>query len=100
MIRSDNGLIFQSQRFRQACRHYRVRQEFVTPYTPEQNGLIERWFRSLKEECVWQHNFPSFAVARRAVARWITWYNLERPHQALGYKSPAEYRGQQLPQVA
>jgi len=30
-----------------------------TPYTPEQNGLVERFFRSLKEECVWLHNFGS-----------------------------------------
>ena len=55
VVRSDNGLIFQSRRFRAACRDYRLEQEFVTPYTPEQNGLIERFFRSLKEECVWQH---------------------------------------------
>lgn len=100
VIRSDNGLIFQSRRFRRACRQYRVRQEFVTPYTPEQNGLIERWFRSLKEECVWQHNFRSFAAAQRAIRRWIRWYNHERPHQALNYKSPIEYRAQQLPRVA
>jgi len=30
----------------------RLKQEYITPYTPEQNGLIERFFRSLKEECV------------------------------------------------
>jgi putative transposase len=53
IIRSDNGLIFTSRRFRQACGFYRLGQEFITPYTPEQNGLIERFFRSLKEECVW-----------------------------------------------
>ena len=41
VLRSDNGLIFQSRRFRQACR---LQQEFITPYTPEQNGLIERFF--------------------------------------------------------
>jgi putative transposase len=45
VIRSDNGLVFQSRRFRAACRDYRLRQEFITPYTPEQNGMIERFFR-------------------------------------------------------
>jgi len=50
LLRSDNGLVFQSRRFRAACRDYRLRQEFITPYTPEQNGLVERFFRSLKEE--------------------------------------------------
>jgi putative transposase len=41
-----------------------LRQEFITPYTVEQNGLIERFLRSFKEEGVWQHNFGSFAEAR------------------------------------
>jgi putative transposase len=35
VLRSDNGLIFQSRRFRQACRDYRLTQEFITPYKPE-----------------------------------------------------------------
>jgi len=100
VVRSDNGLIFQSRRFRRACRDYRLRQEFITPYTPEQNGMIERFFRSLKEECTWQHDFGSFQDARSTVSRWIRWYNEERPHQALGYRSPAEHRAQQLNAVA
>jgi putative transposase len=85
---------------RQACRDYRLRQEYVTPYTPQQNGLIERFFRSLKEECVWQRSFKSFEEARRAVRQWIEWYNSGRPHKALGYMSPAEYRAQKLQHVA
>lgn len=92
VIRSDNGLIFQSRRFRQACRFYRLDQEYITPYTPEQNGLIERFFRRLKEECVWQHRFQDFVAARRAIVSWLRWYNSERPHQALGYCSPKQYR--------
>jgi len=100
VVRSDNGLIFQSRRFRAACRDYRLRQEFITPYTPEQNGLIERFFRSLKEECVWQHNFASFADARTAITQWIEWYNGERPHQALGYRSPRQFRALQPQLVA
>jgi len=100
VVRSDNGLIFQSRRFRAACRDYRLRQEFITPYTPEQNGLVERFFRSLKEECVWQHNFGSFAEARAAITKWIQWYNSGRPHQALGYRSPRHFRALQLQHVA
>jgi putative transposase len=69
LLRSDNGLVFQRRPFRAACRDYRLRQEFITPYTPEQNGLVERFFRSLKEECAWQHNFSSLAEARYHLAR-------------------------------
>lgn len=100
IVRSDNGLIFQSRRFRAAWRDYRLRQEFITPYTPQQNGLVERFFRSVKEECVWQHQFRSFADARRAIRTWIAWYNERRPHQALGYRSPKQFRAQQLNLVA
>lgn len=77
-------------------RFYRLPQEFITPYTPEQNGLIERWFRSLKEECVWQHQFHTFVEAKQAITAWIRWYNAERPHQALGYHSPQQHQQQRL----
>lgn len=103
VLRSDNGLVFLSRRFTQACAFYRVEREYITPYTPEQNGLIERFFRSFKEECVWLQHFSSFAEAQQAVRAWLDWYNRERPHQALGYRSPQEYRQQremnQLPQT-
>lgn len=100
VLRSDNGLIFQSRRFRRACRDYRLSQEFITPYTPQQNGLIERFFRSLKEECVGQHHFDSFEEARQRIDTWMRWYNEERPHQALRYQSPQQHRRQQGSQVA
>ncbi|MBE3037607.1 MAG: transposase family protein [Chloroflexi bacterium] len=101
VVRSDNGLIFQSRRFRAACRDYHLTQEFITPYNPEQNGIIERFFRSLKEECVWQHSFHSFAEANAAIRQWIAgYYSVGRPHQSLGYKSPREYRAQQQLSVA
>ena len=36
-IRSDNGLVFTANRFRAACRDYRLTQEFITPYALQQN---------------------------------------------------------------
>jgi putative transposase len=77
-------------------RQGRLRQEFITPYTPQQNGIVERFFRSVKEECVQQQQFRSFADARRAIRTWIEWYNERRPHQALGYLTPRQYRALQL----
>jgi putative transposase len=74
--------------------------EFITPYTPEQNGLVERFFRSLKEECVWLHNFDSFTEARTAINKGIQCYNAGRPHQSLGYRSPRQFRALHLQLVA
>jgi putative transposase len=90
-----NGLIFTSKRFRAACTFYRLSQEFITPYTPEQKGLVKRFFRSLKEEGVWQHNFAGFDEARLKIREWIDWYNQERPHQGLGYLTPVTFRQKQ-----
>jgi putative transposase len=91
MLRSDNGLVFSSKHYTATVRAYGLTQEFITPYTPEQNGLMERFFRSLKEECIWQHRFESLAHARHVVSQWIRFYNDERPHQSLGYAAPSAH---------
>jgi len=69
---------------------YRFEQEFITPYTPEQNGMIERFFRTIKEECVWHHNFKNIKEANKIISRWIKFYNQKRKHSALGYKAPEQ----------
>jgi putative transposase len=57
-------------------------------YTPQQNGLCERFNRSFKEECAWLHRFANIQEARAEVARYIDHYNHERPHQSLDYRTP------------
>ncbi len=57
-------------------------------------------FRSLKEECVWLFNFRDLAHAEQEIGRWMEKYNTERPHEALGWLTPAQARGRQLEQAA
>ena len=90
VLRSDNGLVFTSKRYTATAKAYGLSQEFITPYTPEQNGLVERFIRTLKEECIWQHRFGSLSEAREVIGTWMRYYNMERPHQALGYQAPSE----------
>lgn len=59
-------------------------------YSPEQNGMVERVIRTLKDQCVHRHRFESLQHASRQIADWIGFYNNQRPHQALGMKTPAE----------
>ena len=56
--------------------------------------MIERFFRSLKEECVWLNNFEDVQQAKETIQEWVTFYNELRPHQSLGYLSPNEFRQQ------
>jgi putative transposase len=48
LLRSDNGLVFTSRSFTLLVRSYGLRQEFITPHSPEQNGMVERLIRTLK----------------------------------------------------
>lgn len=89
VLRSDNGLVFTSNHFTTCVKSYGISQEFIEPQRPDQNGIVERFFRSLKEECVWLHRFKSFQHAHATIDRYIRYYNTARPHQALGYQSPA-----------
>lgn len=91
-IWSVGGSLDPARRFRETVTKDHLFQEYITPYTPEQNGMIERFFRSFKEEYVWQHTFVSFDEAYNRIADWIDYYNFERPHSALGYATPAEVR--------
>jgi len=68
-----------------------IRQEYITPYTPEQNGMIERWFLTLKSECLWLQNFGTLEEARREIDQFIDAYNRERPHRALGMLAPSQW---------
>lgn len=89
-LRHDNGLVFGSRRYRALVRDDGLQQEYTAPYTPEQNGLCERFIRSFKEECAWLHRFSSIEDARTKVAAFVHDDNYCRPHQALGYKTPAQ----------
>ena len=90
LLRSDNGLVFTSHKYTALVRSYGLRQEFITPHCPQQNGMMERLIRSLKEQCVHRQRFESLAHASRAIGDWIQFYNHQRPHQALDMKTPTE----------
>ncbi|GAA5233030.1 hypothetical protein GCM10025795_13180 [Verticiella sediminum] len=71
-------------------RGYGLHQEFITPHCLQQNGMVERLIRTLKEQCVHRHRFETIQHASRVIGDWIRFYNDRRPHQALGMKTPAE----------
>lgn len=58
------------------------------------NVFVERVWRSLKYEEVFLHAYEDLDEARAGIDRYFDFYNLVRPHQALGYRTPdAFYRG-------
>lgn len=99
-LRHDNGLVFGSRQYRAVVQDYGLTQEYITPYTPQQNGLCERFIKTFKEEFAWTRNFKSIQHARFALRAWIHNYNHHRPHQALKYKAPNQYNQQRCTSAA
>jgi putative transposase len=90
LLRSDSGLVFSSRSYTALVKSYGLQQEFITPYSPEQSGTVERMIRTLKEQCVHRLRFETLQHASRVIADWIGFYNHQRPHQALNIRAPAE----------
>ena len=91
-MRMDNGSIFLSKEYWGELKRLGIEAEF-TPYRcPSANRIVERFFKTFKEECAWQYTFNSLEEAEGAIEKWITFYNTERRHSRFGYKTPNEYR--------
>ena len=54
------------------------------------NIFVERLWRSVKYECVYLHEFETVKQAKKLIGSYFIFYNNERPHQALGYRTPRE----------
>ena len=91
-IRSDNGCQMTSKRYCKALKDAGITQERTGYNNPDADAYIERWFRTLKEETVWLKEYTNFSEAWRDIQEFIRFYNEDRPHSALGYLSPKEYR--------
>jgi transposase InsO family protein len=61
---------------------------FIKPHCPWQNGKVERFNRTLQIERAYRQVFTSNDQRTQALAPWLTYYNNERRHSALGGKPP------------
>ena len=66
------------------CRDNNIDWHFITPGKPIQNGFGERFNGRMRNELLNETPFLDLADARTTIAAWITDYNDERPHTALG----------------
>jgi transposase InsO family protein len=81
---TDNALAYRkSTAFREACVALGIKQKFIKPHCPWQNGKVERFNRTLQVEWAYRHVFTSSAERAAALAPWIENYNTRRRHSAL-----------------
>ena len=65
------------------------------------NAFVESFFHTLKVELVHRETFKTREEAKNAIFEYIeVWYNRQRIHSALDYKTPVEYEAINLNQAA
>lgn len=67
---------------------------------PQCNGVIERFIRTLKEQCLYLHRFQSLEEARRLIGEFIARYNHAWLIERLGYRTPVQARAEALRRAA
>lgn len=91
-IRCDNGPEFSSHALRLWAHTQGVELVFIEPGQPTQNAYIESFNGKFRDECLNQHCFVDYKHARQITEQWRNEYNACRPHSALNYKTPDEFR--------
>lgn len=90
-IRVDHGPEFTSAEFVSWCEKRGIQIEHTQPGKPQQNGFIERFNGSYRQGVLDAWAFTSLEHVREETERWLSDYNMIRPHEALGQISPIEF---------
>ena len=98
-IISDNGTEFTSNIVVRWCREKGQSWKYIAPGKPYQNGSIESFNGKLRDECLNENWFLSLKDAKMLIEAWRSEYNNERPHSALGGKTPNEHRIENIEQM-
>ena len=98
---SDRGCQYTSDAYQQTLRTLGVECSMSRTGDCYDNAVMERFFWSLKHEWTNHETFGDLAAARLSVFKYIeTFYNTERIHQTLGYKTPEQYEADHAPATA
>ena len=89
VVRTDNGPEFTSRAFMGWAQAHGIRHILIQPGRPMQNGYIESFNGSLRDELLNGEIFYSLAEAQVLIEAWRRHYNTIRPHSSLGYRPPA-----------
>jgi len=88
-LQTDNGSEFHSL-FDQAVKAAELTHLFSYPRHPKTNGFVERFNWTIQDEFLFNSEdyllYPEEFQLK--LTEWITWYNIQRPHQSLNYLSP------------
>lgn len=95
VVQTDNGSEFLGE-FHTYLDTDQITHQFIYPRSPRINGVVERFNRTVQEECINRNDeiFYDLEAFKRKLSEYLIWYNTKRPHHALKLKTPIEVYNQ------
>lgn len=90
IFHSDRGSQYSSHAFGKLLNNNHVVQSLSALGNPHDNAVAESFFASLKKEALFRRDFRSEAEFKESVREYIRFYNYERPHTSLKYRTPVQ----------
>jgi transposase InsO family protein len=92
VVHSDRGVEYAAYGYQRVLQTHGLRPSMNRPYTCQDNAHMESFFHSLKTELVYARVIASDGALNAMLAGYIErFYNTERLHSSLGYRSPVEF---------
>ncbi len=89
-VLTDNGSGYKRS-FSEAAAAAGIRHTRTKPYHPWTNGRVERFMKTISQECLYARELHSDEERALVIALYVAYYNAERPHTRLGGLSPLEW---------
>jgi len=96
IVNTDQGSQFTSEDFTGVLKAHEIMISMDGKGRCMDNIFVERLWRSLKYEEVYLHAYATVGEARAGIGGWLVFYNEERQHQSLGYRTPRQIYEQGL----
>ena len=89
-IHSDNGSQMKAKSFNAFLKDLGILNEYSRPHVPEDQAVLERFFRTIKQDEVYHQEYKNHYQAKDGISEFINYYNHRRPHQGIGFITPYE----------
>ena len=91
-IRVDNGPEFIAVHFQEWAKESGIQIIYIQPGRPSQNGYIERFNRTYREDVLDAYLFEDIQQLQMITEHWVKKYNTKHPHQSMGRMGPVKFK--------